>query len=132
MLNQQPEVKMKRFLVLLSLLLCSALLAQGKTSDNNAVRSKPDPGKSLVPLKREPLGVLPKKSNGFGFSHVVPGSIYARLGFKRGDIIESVNGKPASHPKQTEAAFPIPSKPGKYIVRVKRAGKMTTLRYTIK
>lgn len=71
------------------------------------------------------------KVDGFRFVSIQPDSIFARLGFKPGDIIKGVNGEPVSSPTQAMELYQSLKNSDSVNLSVNRDGRDEVFDYTI-
>lgn len=90
----------------------------------------------LVAISPVVLAEQPQtKVHGFKMIQVQPDSIYSRMGFKSGDVLQSINGKPLRSSKDVNQAMNIinlEKKRSTVKVGVSRGGKPIILTYTFK
>lgn len=91
---------------------------------NNPIRSAR--GARVVP------SVKGGKVTGFKLYAIRPFSIYAKLGFKNGDTLHSVNGHELSSPDKALDAYSKLKTATELTLRITRRGQNISIRYTIK
>lgn len=72
------------------------------------------------------------KPNGFKLYAIRPSSVYAKIGFRNGDTIHSINGYELSTPDEALEVYTKLKDAGNLSVTATRRGKPVTLNYTIR
>ena len=72
------------------------------------------------------------KPSGFQLSAIRRGSVFARLGLRDGDVVQSVNGLDVSTPATAMLAFVTLRNATHFAVRIVRHGEPQTLDYSIR
>ena len=72
------------------------------------------------------------KPNGFKLYAIRPSSVYAKIGFRNGDTIHSINGYELSTPDEALEVYTKLKDAGNLSVSATRRGKPVTLNYTIR
>jgi len=75
--------------------------------------------------------MLGGKSAGFRISEIVPGSLYARIGMKNGDVVQAVNNIRIQSPEQAMRVYRQLKDAPRIEVRLLRNGQVRTLSYNI-
>ncbi len=78
---------------------------------------------NVLPAVADELGI--DEAEGAVILSVRPNSVSARLGFRPGDVISSLSGKPIAGIADLEAA--LSAKPRRWVIEVKRGGQVLTL-----
>ena len=71
------------------------------------------------------------KPNGFKLFSIKPGSIYAKIGLKNGDVIQKVNGYEMNSPDKALEIYQKLKNAQNVTVDVQRRGRSMTMNYSI-
>lgn len=69
--------------------------------------------------------------NGFRIMDIQPGSIYERLGLRRGDVIKGVNGEPVDSPAKAMELYNALRTSGNINIQIERGGRSENMNYNI-
>ncbi len=72
-----------------------------------------------------------KVGDGFQILDIQPGSIYERLGIKRGDLIKTVNGEAVDSPQKAMQLYNTLKNAGSISLGIERNGRSETMNFTI-
>jgi len=104
-------------------------LAAAMTPSVSGATAVPRHRPNVSPEVRRQGVIVPDPGGGFQLKKVMPGSLYARIGLRTGDVLRGVNGRPIHSPEQLVLLYQQLNEGGQGNVELLREGRPEALQF---